>query len=558
MTSEDRPPSLRQWIIERLGLDLQRREEIYASLSASANLRDGAYWLEIIFSAGIASLGLILNSPAVIIGAMLISPLMGPILSNGLALAAGDLVLGIRAASMVMISAAVAVAFSTLLVILLPFREMTTEIAARTQPNTLDLVIALFSGAVGSIAVCKNVRGVATSIPGVAIAVALMPPLCVVGYGIGVAVTLDPEQGRSVIRGGGLLFLTNLVAITFTAMLVFLLFHIASHQVRAEWKIPLPKSLRTVGSLPGRIVLVCAFVLLLFFPLSRSLDALKQEIAHRHFENLLQQRATHLWQNGFAKFPNGTERSYIESLSASQSGSRLQVQLRIFTSSPYSAEERAAFVQQLTLLLKRPPKSIDLALVEIPTSRYEVASRTKPEPAPPPPPTVSEMLVTLSGQVDGALGTLVLPPPARLVDHALINRPSGATIELSYLSDHEITTDARALLENEMRRVLGDAAMTVSFRYIPSTYIITFPRHGSTLGQTQKQTLAAVHDLLIHHPSWKAAVTIRSGERSKAERLRKVAKALTGSDIDQQRVVFAESDAPPTGAVAVAMTAATK
>ena len=56
---------------------------------------------------------------------------------------------------------------------------------ARTAPNTLDLVIALFSGAIGSVATCKEVKGVVTSIPGVAIAVALMPPLCVVGYGIG-------------------------------------------------------------------------------------------------------------------------------------------------------------------------------------------------------------------------------------------------------------------------------------------------------------------------------------------------------------------------------------
>ena len=106
---------------------------------------------------------------------MLISPLMGPILANGLALAAGDLVLSVRALASLFISAFVAISFATLLVVLLPFREMTAEIAARTQPNTLDLLIALFSGAVGSIAICKNARGVATSIPGVAIAVAPFP-----------------------------------------------------------------------------------------------------------------------------------------------------------------------------------------------------------------------------------------------------------------------------------------------------------------------------------------------------------------------------------------------
>src|SRR5260370_23969774 len=67
-------------------------------VAESADLRDGAYWLELLFAAGIATLGLLVNSPAVIIGAMLISPIMGPILATGLGLAAGDLRLTIRAA----------------------------------------------------------------------------------------------------------------------------------------------------------------------------------------------------------------------------------------------------------------------------------------------------------------------------------------------------------------------------------------------------------------------------------------------------------------------------
>jgi hypothetical protein len=80
-----------------LGLSPQRKEEIYLDLSKSATLRDPSYWLQILFAASIATLGLALNSPAVIIGAMLISPLMGPILAGGLAFASGDLILGLRA-----------------------------------------------------------------------------------------------------------------------------------------------------------------------------------------------------------------------------------------------------------------------------------------------------------------------------------------------------------------------------------------------------------------------------------------------------------------------------
>ena len=170
---------------------------------------------------------------------------------------------------------------------------ITSEIAARTEPNTLDLVIALFSGAIGSIAICREVRGVVTSIPGVAIAVALMPPLCVVGYGIGVAISLNPDEGMLVARGGGLLFLTNLVAITFTAMLVFFLLHIDTRQVRlrvGEWRrvdresawlrnmlvwLPIPRQLRMIGSVPGRVLLSIIPIVRVLIP-----PAVEQHLRH--------------------------------------------------------------------------------------------------------------------------------------------------------------------------------------------------------------------------------------------------------------------------------------
>ena len=84
----------RDRIASKLGIGEERKVEIYLELARSTTLADPAYWLQTLFAAGIATLGLTLNSPAVIIGAMLISPLMGPILANGLALAAGDVILG--------------------------------------------------------------------------------------------------------------------------------------------------------------------------------------------------------------------------------------------------------------------------------------------------------------------------------------------------------------------------------------------------------------------------------------------------------------------------------
>ena len=118
---------LQQW----LRIDSQQKPKVYAQIFNTAEIYNLNYWLEIVLSAGIAALGLVLNSPAVIIGAMLISPLMGPIMAAGLALAAGDLYLAVKAIASLAASVSLAVAFSALIVWLLPFHSMTGEILAR-------------------------------------------------------------------------------------------------------------------------------------------------------------------------------------------------------------------------------------------------------------------------------------------------------------------------------------------------------------------------------------------------------------------------------------------
>ena len=145
------------------------------------------YWLQTAFSIGIATLGLIISSPAVVIGAMLISPLMGPIVANGLALALGDFYLGIKSLISLALSILGSVLLSALITWILPFRTPTTEILARIQPTLLDLAVAILSGAAGAVVVSRGGEGGGvTALPGVTVAVSLMPPLGVVGFGIGV------------------------------------------------------------------------------------------------------------------------------------------------------------------------------------------------------------------------------------------------------------------------------------------------------------------------------------------------------------------------------------
>ncbi|QUD89508.1 DUF389 domain-containing protein [Phenylobacterium montanum] len=198
-------------------LDLIRywRDSVVAAVDhqktlAQVNAESGwspRYLFMILMSAGIAVLGLLVSSPAVVIGAMLISPLMNPILGLGFSLAVFDFGEARRSLTALAMGSLAAVAFTGLIVLASPLKEVTSEILARTRPNLFDLMIALFAALAGAFAVIK---GQGATIVGVAIATALMPPLAVVGYGLA---TWNPP----ILFGALALFVTNFVTIAFSA-----------------------------------------------------------------------------------------------------------------------------------------------------------------------------------------------------------------------------------------------------------------------------------------------------------------------------------------------------
>ncbi len=130
----------------------------------------------------IACIGLSQNSQAVIIGAMLISPLMSPILGVGLSVGINDM--DTLRTSLIHFGAAIVIALltSTIYFVVFDFPEITSEISSRTKPTFLDIFVAIFGGIAGIISIAR--KDISTTLPGVAIATALMPPLCVTGYGI--------------------------------------------------------------------------------------------------------------------------------------------------------------------------------------------------------------------------------------------------------------------------------------------------------------------------------------------------------------------------------------
>ncbi len=186
------------------------------------------YLLMTCMSAGIAILGLLLSSPAVVIGAMLLSPLMDPIMGVGFALATGDYKWLRQSGKSLAAGTVFAIAFCALIVLLSPLQTVTSEIAARTRPNLFDLAVAFFSAVAGAYAMIRGREG---TIVGVAIATALMPPLAVVGFGLA-------TMNTTVFWGSLFLFITNLttIALTATAMARIYGFSTSLSEKQTQWQ----------------------------------------------------------------------------------------------------------------------------------------------------------------------------------------------------------------------------------------------------------------------------------------------------------------------------------
>ncbi|MCY7347646.1 MAG: DUF389 domain-containing protein [Pyrinomonadaceae bacterium] len=534
-----------------LGVGAERKAALFLDLSRAATLKDIVYWLQILFAAGIATLGLVLNSPAVIIGAMLISPLMNPILASGLALATGDIVLGLRAFFNLVLSCVVAIAFAVLLVVILPFREMTSEIAARTQPNVLDLLIALFSGAIGSVAICREVKGVVTSIPGVAIAVALMPPLCVVGYGIGLFFVLDAATGWRVASGGGLLFLTNFVAITLTAMLVFLALRIDTPKVRAQveaWEQTDPESrfvinsmrrfpdlekARVVHSFTLRAAMIGLPLILILIPLGSAFSRLSGEIAKKQRESRIRQIVTTVWQEKFQKKSDGNARSTVDQLTVSEKDDKLNINLRVFDDQPYSLNEKKECAQLVAAELNRPVESINLMLTEIPTvSVLDAIERAREEKQPNAPPTVAELQTNLLERVEIALSDFALPPPARILRKQIVTgSQTPLEVKIIYLSNEKITPETETALLERVRQSLNYEQATVNLERVASEIgAIDFSRNQSALPLFGMMQLDFAGRMMRENPN--LALVVAGGSRKNepeeitAQRIGKIADYL--------------------------------
>lgn len=224
---------------QRSKIDIRRIFSLHDDAASHEQIRDrllsggrvtGANMIVMICAIGIASVGLNMNSTAVVIGAMLISPLMGSLLAMAYGSVSGDLVLTENHTIGFVFQVAASILVATLYFFLSPVKEATPEIIARTNPTFYDVIVALFGGVAGIIGQTRHDKA-NNIVPGVAIATALMPPLCVCGYAIA-------NHNMQMLGGAAYLFLVNAYFIFMAASVILFILRVprVSELTEKQWK----------------------------------------------------------------------------------------------------------------------------------------------------------------------------------------------------------------------------------------------------------------------------------------------------------------------------------
>jgi uncharacterized hydrophobic protein (TIGR00271 family) len=472
---------------ERLGVQRWDRPLIFRDAADAAVDNDLVYWLVLVLSGAIATLGLALDSSAVVIGAMLVAPLLGPIVGLSLALAVGDSRLALQCSAVVGGSLIVVVATAAGLTALLPFRTLTLEISSRIHPTTLDLGVAVCSGLVGVLVTVARGHRLSAAIPGVAVAVALIPPLAVAGFGMAAG------WQTSVIWGALLLLGANLAGIVLSGLLVFLL--IGMHhgdvvEAARQWhetgapnglarlvcRLPGVGRAEVFGSATGRAVLVLAFVVALAIPLTAALREVVREARVRsavaEAVALLEEEGTTsiLWRRVDLGPDSSTAR------------------VRVATTAGVSGDAREAFRRRAAELAGEP---VDLRLEQLPAAAGDAAAlqallrgadRRQNQDA-----TWPETVARAREALERAAWSLPFPDGAEAIGVALRleggDAPiAGDSVEVVYLAPAPLESQAAEVLGGVLRRAVGHPGLRTSFHRAGPAVIALEPADTAALG----------------------------------------------------------------------------
>lgn len=343
-----------------LGLSLEQKETVLQQLS-QASTPGFDFFLMIVLSGAIATFGLITDSAAVIIGAMLVAPLMSPILGLSLASISGEQRMYRRAALALAEGALLAILLSTIVAFLAyksPFgalHELPREVIARTRPTPFDLGIALAGGAAAAFALAQP--HLSATLPGVAISTALMPPLCTIGIGLALG-------NFQVALGASLLFLVNLTSISFAGIITFVLLGFRPLHRERSWR-----------GIPFSILVSAMLVFIITIPLigltlsfvqqatltSEILDAVKVELQ---------------------KYPD----AQLADLQYTTESAVIKLNLTIRSTRPFSHLQTVALQSAVAA---RVGRTVALQLIVVPVTKLDPLFPPTPTPTPTPGPSLT-------------------------------------------------------------------------------------------------------------------------------------------------------------------------
>ncbi|MBN1570144.1 MAG: cation:proton antiporter [Acidobacteria bacterium] len=501
----------------------EEREWRYIEAIKASSLAQPRFWAQIFFAAVLTALGLVINQSAIIIGAALIVPIAWPVIAAGMALAVGDIYLFLKLLFKLALVAALTAFLAASFSGLLPFSAITAEIASRTKPTILDFMVAFFAGMAGAVMLFSR-RRMLQFLPGAVLAVTLLPPLAVMGYGLANGINAE------IFRGSAVLFAANFFAAILGASLIYAVAGmpaVAGLKGIHDWKqreLAQPvvelifKGLRLknlagrTGSVRSRLVVAAVFLLALVIPLQMAFNQLSLEFRARQAITEVQ------------KMFESPGRSAIINSASSIGENEIAVRIQVATNSFFSSSDIRHFEERIS---DRTGKPTHLDLVQSLSDIGEgekIRGMLRPElPAPVKYiTTIPEMAVDLREEIEKNLNTIPLPQSIALLR-------AGAELDLGrqssyyrieYLAEVPLNEDAGELLANILEHQMKLTKGSLSLVHVPARYSLDPDRKGVLSAEDEAQ-LQSVQSLLARFPQLGADVKLPgTADEKYADKLR--------------------------------------
>jgi uncharacterized hydrophobic protein (TIGR00271 family) len=429
------------------------------------------YFLILSLANLIALTGLITNSIPVIIGAMLISPLMGPILSSGFAFITGDNFVWKKSLKKISLSVALTIIIAVIATYISPLKDVTNEIMSRTRPNLYDLIIAFLSGTAGAIAICTK-KNYLTIVPGVAIATAVIPPLSVAGFGLGI--------GKfNIFAGGFFLFFTNFVAIIISTCIVFYLYGFK----------PAAMTEQDISQLRKRVAALAILLFIISIPLVYTLYHSISEVKLRNnVKTALKKAINKERQSEVFKFDYSKEKDGILSINA------------VINTTSYMKESEIETIEKNIRTSLNSKVKLYLEQIKVQPGGLKEEVGLLPKPAVTQQKSVSDIIrssrenvITVVRQSSEKIEKIIAPSTISDFSVAFNNRIVGVSIKLQIRRDSRLSGEETEWLKKMFAADLN-LPVDLSVETLPFVPLLAFEKGETSLTDEIKKALIPVKD----------------------------------------------------------------